>query len=224
MDAMDMDIDEGIALPLFIGAQADLRKNAVSKNSSRYPKRFIHQLNGRIELLSGDVRAQIKDIFSLDPWEKRLLEIAVTGIRCVGDIAYATIDPAMVTRAKEETDSLDNPRMPFHEFHIRLRQKLNDYKNQFQIVVIFDRILGKVSLYDLKKTAGVDLAAISRELGGGGGHRNRAGFNFQTAREKLLADQTIRANDPDHAVIKAIVRFIEKKAIAITNIVSKLDS
>ena len=211
MQGMSIEIDQEIALPLYIGIHADLRKNAISTDSSQYPKNIIHGLKHQIRRMSSEIQKQIKDIFSLDPWEKQLLEIAMSRIRHAGNIVYASFDPKMVLKAKQETDSLDNPRMPFHEFHIRLRQKLYQLKKKFQIVVIFDQILSKISLYDLHKEHTIDLAAICRELGDGGGHPNRAGLSFQTAREKLIATHMIDSRDTEDVVIEIVVHFIKKR-------------
>ena len=99
----------------------------------------------------------------------------------------------------------------FHEFHIRLRQWLQRFRKEFQIVVIFDQILGKVSLYDLQKDGTCDLASISRELGDGGGHLNRAGFSFQAAKERLMKSDLIEDDLPDDIIMEKIVEFIGKQ-------------
>jgi len=211
MQKINLKMDRGIALPLYIGTHADLRKNAISADSPQYPKRLVSALNRQIKQMDQNIKNQIKDIFSLDPWEKKLLEIAMNGIRHIENMVYVSFDSDMVFAAKKETDSLDNPRMPFHEFHIRLRQKLSQFKKKFQIVVIFDQILDKVSLYDLRKEPTVDLAAISRELGEGGGHPNRAGFSYQTAKKKFMIHHMIEDGDSEDVIIESMVCFIKKR-------------
>ena len=211
MQTLGIDIDPEIAVPLYVGIIADLRKNDVSKESANYPKDIIKVLNSIIETTENDIQQQIKDVFLLDPWEEHLLKTTINRIRFYEKIAYVTFNPDMVFKAKQATDSLDINRMPFHEFHIRLRRWLGQFGDKFQIIAIFDQILGKVSLYDLNKSNGLDLAGISKELGDGGGHLNRAGFSFQTARIRLMNSGTIKAGLSEDIIIEKIVEFISTR-------------
>lgn len=208
---LGMDVDPEIAVPLYIGIIADLRKNDISKESPQYPKAIIKELHSQVKKVGSETERQIKSIFSLDSWEKYLLKMIIDRIRFVDNIVHVKFDSGMVFKAKQATDSLHNPKMPFHEFHIRLRQWLQRFRKEFQIVVIFDQILGKVSLYDLHKNGTFDLASISRELGDGGGHLNRAGFNFHAAKERLLKSDIIEDDLPDDIIIEKIVEFIRKQ-------------
>jgi hypothetical protein len=135
----------------------------------------------------------------------------IDSIRFVDNIVHVKFDTDMIFRAKQATDSLHNPKMPFHEFHIRLRQWLQRFRKEFQIVVIFDQLLGKVSLYDLQKNGTFDLANISRTLGEGGGHLNRAGFSFHAAKERLMKSDIIEDDSSDDVVMEKIVEFIRKQ-------------
>jgi nanoRNase/pAp phosphatase (c-di-AMP/oligoRNAs hydrolase) len=211
MRELGMEIDPEIAVPLYIGIVADLRKNDVSKESSQYPKTIIKMLHAQVRKMGDETERQIKSIFSLDSWEKYLLKMIIESIRFVDNIVHVKFDTDMIFKAKQATDSLHNPKMPFHEFHIRLRQWLQRFRKEFQIVVIFDQLLGKVSLYDLQKNGTFDLASISRELGDGGGHLNRAGFSFHAAKERLMKSDIIEDDSPDDIVMEMIVEFIRKQ-------------
>jgi nanoRNase/pAp phosphatase (c-di-AMP/oligoRNAs hydrolase) len=211
MRELGMEIVPKIAVPLYIGVVADLRKNDVSKESSQYPKTIIKMLHAQVRKMGDETERQIKSIFSLDSWEKYLLKMIIESIRFVDNIVHVKFDTDMIFKAKQATDSLHNPKMPFHEFHIRLRQWLQRFRKEFQIVVIFDQLLGKVSLYDLQKNGTFDLASISRELGDGGGHLNRAGFSFHAAKERLMKSDIIEDDSPDDIVMEMIVEFIRKQ-------------
>jgi nanoRNase/pAp phosphatase (c-di-AMP/oligoRNAs hydrolase) len=208
MQELDVEIDSEIAVPLYIGIIADLRKNEVSKESPQFPRDAIKALSTRIKEVDAQIRGQIKDIFSLDPWEKYFLKMIIDRIRFKENIVHVTFNRAMVNEAKRATDSLHNYRMPFHEFHIRLRRELRRFRKEFQVVAIFDQILGKVSLYDLHKDDRFDLAALSSELGNGGGHLNRAGFSFQSAREKLMNADIIEAGLSEEMIMDKMVDVI----------------
>ncbi len=211
MEHLGVDPDPEIAVPLYVGITADLRKNDISEQSEAYPTRAIETVRTQVDKMGADTHREIKAIFSLDPWESYLLN-AIKDKLCFSDnIVYVSFDPDMVLDAKQETDSLDNPRMPFHEFHIQLRQLLQQFKGSHPIVVVFDQMLAKVSLYDQNRAGTFDLASVSRELGGGG-HANRAGFSFEAARERLLKDRIIETGASDDCVITEIVAFIGKHA------------
>ena len=216
MQELEMDLDPEIAVPLYIGIIADTRKNEVSKDAPNYPREAIKTLNSQIKKVEGETQGKIKNIFSLDAWEKHLLKIIMGRIGLVENIVHVKFDHDMVYNAKKATDSLHIQKMPFHEFHIRLRQRLRRFKEEFQVVVIFDQILGKVSLYDLHKQDTFDLAALSRELGDGGGHMNRAGFSYQTAKEKLISTQIIA---DDLSEDKAMEKMVEVIRIRLSEMV-----
>lgn len=211
MRELGTQVDPEIAVPLYIGIIADLRKNDVARESPQYPKAIIKVLHSQVKSMGGETDRQIKSIFSLDPWEKYLLKMIIDRIRFVDNIVHVKFDTDMIFKAKQATDSLHNPKMPFHEFHIRLRQWLQRFRKEFQIVVIFDQLLGKVSLYDLQKNGTFDLASISRELGEGGGHLNRAGFNFHAAKERLMKSGIIEDDSPDDIIMEKIVEFIRSQ-------------
>jgi len=211
MQTLGIDIDPEIAVPLYVGIVADLRKNDVSKESDNYPKDIIKALDSIIETTDNDTQRQIKDIFILDPWEEHLLKTIISRIKFCEKIAYVTFNPDMVFRSKQATDSLHINRMPFHEFHIRLRRWLGQFSDKYQIVAIFDQILGKVSLYDLNKSSRLDLAGICRELGDGGGHLNRAGFSFKSAGTRLMNSGLIKTDLSENAIIEKIVEFIRTR-------------
>jgi nanoRNase/pAp phosphatase (c-di-AMP/oligoRNAs hydrolase) len=211
MRKIGMTVTPEIAIPLYIGIIADLRKNEVSKDASNYPTDAIRSLSALVREKGDDTANRIKSIFSLDPWESHLLNVILKQIRFDGNIAHVKFDPEMVYRAKAATDSLHIHRMPFHEFHIRLRQGLRRFKRDFQIVVIFDQILGKVSLYDLHGNDNYDLAGLCRELGDGGGHVNRAGFRLRTARKKLGLSCRDDADYPDDVIMERLVSLIKQR-------------
>lgn len=200
-----------IALALYIGIIADLRKNDVAKDSPYYPKAAIKALGEHVRTANVETQRRIKSIFSLDPWEAYLLKMIQADIRTDEDIVYVKFDPDMVYRAKAATDAIHNRKMPFHEFHIRLRQGLRRFKKDFQIVVIFDQILGKVSLYDLHKKDRFDLAGICKDMGNGGGHVNRAGFSFRAAREKLVCSDRGLNGSSDDIIMERIVAVINAR-------------
>lgn len=212
MAHLGVDPDPEIAVPLYVGITADLRKNDISVESNAYPTRMVESLKTQVEKMGADTDREIKAIFSLDPWESYLLNAIKDRIRFSENIVYVSFDPDMVLAAKRETDSLDNPRMPFHEFHIQLRQLLQQFKEAYPIVVLFDQMLGKVSLYDQNRDDTFDLARISRELGGGG-HANRAGFSFEAAGERLLENGILRIDDSEDIVMDKIVEFIGKQLV-----------
>ena len=210
MQRLGIEPDPEIAVPLYVGVNADLRKNDVWEDNPAYPGLVVQTLKHQVGKLGDDTFRQIDSIFSLDPWEQYLLDTIKDSVRFSGSIVYASFDPNMVLAAKRKTDSLDNPRMPFHEFHIRLRQLMRQFKDTYQIVVLFDQMLGKVSLFDLHQDHAFDLSGIGRELGGGG-HTNRAGFTFQTASEKLLEKGRITADTPETRIMDSIVEFIRSQ-------------
>lgn len=211
MEELVIDMDPEIAVPLYIGIIADLRKNDISKDSPKYPKEVIKRLNMQIRKLGGETQSRIRSIFSLDSWEKHLLKITTDSIRSLDNIAHVKFDPHMVYKAKQATDSLHIQKMPFHEFHVRLRQYLRRFRKEFKIIVIFDQILGKVSLYNLATNDKFDLAGISKELGNGGGHLNRAGFSFQAAKENLINSDHLEADASEDVIMEKIVEFIRKR-------------
>ena len=208
MRAIGVDIDPEIAVPLYVGVVADLRKNDVSEESAGYPKDVVDSLRTIVDTTEDDIRRQIKDVFSLDAWEEHLLKTIINRIRFHGKLAYVTFNPHMVFSSKQATDSLHINRMPFHEFHIRLRRWLGQFRGRHQIIAIFDQILGKVSLYDLGKSGGIDLAGICGELGDGGGHLNRAGFSFHSAKSRLVDSGAIDRDLPEDRIIEKIVAFV----------------
>ena len=210
MQNLGIEPDPEIAVPLYVGINADLRKNDISEDNPAYPSAVIRELKVQVDKLGGDTHREIANIFSLDPWEKHLLNTIKDRIGFAGNIVYASFDREMVLAAKRETDSLDNPRMPFHEFHIQLRQLMRQFRDAYQVVVLFDQMLDKVSLFDLHKNHALDLAGISKGLGGGG-HANRAGFTFEAAREKLLDNGFISADASENEVKNAIVEFIRRR-------------
>lgn len=207
---LDIDPDPEIAVPLYVGVNADLRKNDVWEDNQAYPKDVLDALKRQVDKMGGDTLQQIDNIFSLDPWEEYLLKTIKDRVRFAGNIVHASFDPNMVLTAKRETDSLDNPRMPFHEFHIQLRQLMRQFRNGYQVVILFDQMLDKVSLFDLHQNHAFDLAGISRELGGGG-HANRAGFSFQAASKKLLKKGLISYDTPESEIMEEIVDFIRNR-------------
>ena len=211
MKELDIEIDHELAVPLYIGTIADLRKNEVSRNAPNYPNEAIKTLNTQIRRAGSETQRQIKDIFTLDAWEKYFLDAIMAKIGFVDNIVHVKFDHSMVIEAKRATDSLHINRMPFHEFHIRLRQRLKRFRKEFEIVVIFDQILGKVSLYDLHKNDKFDLAGLSRELGHGGGHTNRAGFSFQAAREKLIKSDIMDAGQSEEMIMEKVVEVIRRR-------------
>ncbi|MBW2623603.1 MAG: DHH family phosphoesterase [Deltaproteobacteria bacterium] len=211
MSALRLEIDSNIAVPLYVGITADLRKNDIEKGDPDYPGRIMRLLRSKVKIMPAGIQEQIADIFLLDPWEKALLKKTTQTARVVKNIVHVTFDPDMVFEAKRDTDSLHNPRMPFHEFHIQLRQWLRQYRKECQFVLIFDKILSKVSIFDLYKSGKFDLARISQELGGGGGHANRAGFSFQTAKEKLIGTQGGESSVPDDVTRDRIIEFIRQR-------------
>jgi len=211
MKEIGIDVYPEIAAALYIGIIADLRKNEVPKDASSYPKGAIKTLNSQVKKMGIETQRKIKSIFSLDSWEKYLLKMVLAGTRFDENIVHVKFGPEMVFKAKEATDSLHNSRMPFHEFHIRLRQGLRRFRKDFQIVVIFDQILGKVSLYDLHKNDKYDLAGISRELGDGGGHINRAGFGFTAAKKKLMSTDIDGSDVSDDIIIEKIIEVIKRR-------------
>jgi len=211
MEEFGIDIDPEIAVPLYIGINADLRKNDISKDSPKYPKKIIKKLNMQVRKVGGATQSRIRSIFSLDSWEKQLLKMTTDSIRSVDNIAHVKFDPHMVFKAKQATDSLHIQKMPFHEFHVRLRQYLMRFRKEFKIIVLFDQILGKVSLYNLATDDKFDLAGISKELGNGGGHMNRAGFSFQAAREHLIISNHLEPVVSEDIIMEEIVKFIRKR-------------
>ena len=211
MEELLINMDPEIAVPLYMGIIADLRKNDISKDSPEYPKKTIKKLNKQIRNLGGETQSSIRSIFSLDSWEKHLLKITTSSIRTIDNIAHVKFDPHMVFRAKQATDSLHIQKMPFHEFHVRLRQYLRRFRKEFKIIVIFDQILGKVSLYNLATNDKFDLAGISKELGNGGGHLNRAGFSFQAAKENLINSGHLATDESEDIIMEKIVEFIRKR-------------
>jgi hypothetical protein len=211
MEELGTDMDPEIAVPLYIGLNSDLRKNDILKESPQYPKKIIKKLNSQIRQVDEETRSRIGSIFSLDPWEKQLLKMTTDNIKSVDNIAHVKFDPHTVFKAKQATDSLHIQKMPFHEFHVRLRQYLRRYRKEFRIIVIFDQILGKVSLYNLAPNHKFDLARISKELGNGGGHINRAGFSFQAARENLINSNHLASHVSDEIIMREIVQFIRKR-------------
>jgi nanoRNase/pAp phosphatase (c-di-AMP/oligoRNAs hydrolase) len=211
MSALRLEIDPNTAVPLYIGITADLRKNDIEKGAPDYPGKAMRALRSKIKTMPPGIQEQIADIFLLDPWEKALLKKTTQTAGVVENIVHVTFDPEMVFEAKRDTDSLDNPRMPFHEFHIQLRQWLRRYRKESQFVVIFDKILGKVSIFDLYKSGTYDLARISQELGNGGGHANRAGFSFQAAKEKLIDNPEGESSVPDHVTRDRIIEYIQQQ-------------
>lgn len=210
MQNLGIDLNPEIAVPLYVGVNADLRKNEISEDNPAYPDAVIGALKQQVDKLGGDTLREIANIFSLDPWEKHLLDTIKNRIGFAGNIVYASFDPGMVLRAKRETNSLDNPRMPFHEFHIQLRRLMRQFKDTYQVVVLFDQMLDKVSLFDLHKDHAFDLSGISRKLGGGG-HANRAGFTFEAAREALLRDGLISEETSKNEIKDTIVTFIRNR-------------
>jgi len=210
MSALKLEIDTNIAVPLYVGITADLRKNDIEKSDPDYPGRIMRALRSKIKAMPTGIQEQIADIFTLDPWEKALLKKTTQAASVVDNIVHVTFDPEKVFEAKRDTDSLDNPRMPFHEFHIQLRQWLRRYRKESQFVVIFDRILDKVSIFDLYKSGKFDLARISRELGDGGGHANRAGFSLQAAQEKLIGNPGNESSVPDDVARDRIIEYIRQ--------------
>jgi len=213
MERLGLSSDPEVAVSLYVGANADLRKNDIQAGHPAYPAYVMDALKQRLNALGRDIWHQIDSIFSLDPWEQSLLDTVGSALRFSGSIVYAAFDPSMVLTAKRETDALDNPRMPFHEFHIRLRQLMGQYGDTHPVAALFDQILGKVSLFDLRRNQGYDLAGISRELGGGG-HRNRAGFAFETARDTLLDLNLISGDTPDSTVIETVIEFVRTRLAA----------
>ncbi len=211
MQEIGVDVFPEIAVPLYIGIISDLRKNDISKDSANYPKAALKELGVQIKQAGVETQRQIRQVFSLDSWETYLLKLILSEVRFVDTIVYVEFNPDMVYQAKAATDSLNNPKMPFHEFHIRLRQELRRLKNNFQIVVIFDRILDKVSLYDLQKNSTYDLAYICRELGNGGGHVNRAGFSLDAARRKLFGSNVEAGDLSDDVVMEKIVGVVKER-------------
>jgi len=209
LPALGMDLDPEIAVPLYTGVIADLRKNEVSRDSSRYPQDAIRQLDRQASKSGFGLRELVKHVFALDPWEKHLLAMTLEGKRSFDNVAYVHFDETMIHGAKQATDSLDNLRMPFHEFHIRLRKRIKRLGASFQVVVIFDHLLGKVSLHGFRHGSAADLARISRQLGGGGGHRNRAGFSFAAAREKLLESGRLTPDKDHHAAMEELAALID---------------
>ncbi|MFC1895310.1 bifunctional oligoribonuclease/PAP phosphatase NrnA [Thermodesulfobacteriota bacterium] len=215
--ALGVSIDPEISVPLYIGINADLRKNDISQDSPNYPKKILRKLNNQIQKVGEETRNRIKSIFSLDAWEKQLLKMITDSIQSSDNIAYSRFDSHTIFKAKEATDSLHILRMPFHEFHVRLRQHLKRYRKEFELVVIFDQILGKVSLYNLAEQKRYDLARISKELGDGGGHWNRAGFSFQTAKDNLIKANDITAGMSEEIIMEKMVKFIRRKLSEIDN-------
>ena len=98
-----------IAVPLFVGMVADLRKNDVTRDSPDFPVGAIHELEIQARKIDFDVRKLVKTVFSLDPWEKYLLKVTLAGRRSVGDVVYVRFDHEMILQAKEATDSKENP-------------------------------------------------------------------------------------------------------------------
>ncbi len=210
MERLGVPPDAEIAVPLYVGVNADLRKNDIWEGNPAYPTQVLETLRHHVEEMGDDTFRQIDSIFSLDPWEQYLLDTIKDSVRLSGSVVYASFDPKMVLAAKRETDSLDNPRMPFHEFHVRLRQLMRQFRDTHQIVVLFDQMLGKVSLFDLHQNHALNLAGIGRKLGGGG-HTNRAGFTFAAATEKLLQNGKISVDTPDAGIMDSIVEFIRSQ-------------
>jgi len=211
MSALNLEIDTNIAVPLYVGITADLRKNDIERSDPDYPGQIMRVLRSKVKTMTAGIQEQIADIFVLDPWEKALLKKTTQTARVIDNIVHVTFDPEKVFEAKRDTNSLHNPRMPFHEFHIQLRQWLRRYRKEAQFVVIFDKILGKVSIFDLYKSGKFDLARISQELGDGGGHANRAGFSLQAAQEKLIGMRGEGSSVPDDVAKDVIIEFIRDR-------------
>ena len=211
MKELGTELDPETAVPLYVGINSDLRKNDILKDSSKYPKEVIKKLNMQIRAVDEETQNSIKNTFSLDLWEEQLLKMTTDSIRSVNHIAHVKFDSHMVYKAKQVTNSLHIQKMPFHEFHVRLRQYLRRYRKEFKIIVIFDQILGKVSLYNLDLDDKFDLAGISKELGNGGGHMNRAGFSFQAAKENLISANHVETDVSDDRIMEKIVIFINKR-------------
>ncbi|MDY6843485.1 MAG: DHH family phosphoesterase [Thermodesulfobacteriota bacterium] len=207
---LGMDLFPEIAVPLYTGAIADLRKNEITRDSPLFPEEMIRELDFQSKKKGFSLKRLVKTVFALDLWEKCLITMTLAKIRFSQNSVYVKFDHNTVFSAKQATNSLDNPKMPFHEFHIRLRQRLKRYKKSFQIVVIFDQILGKVSLFALQQKTRYDLAQISQDLGGGGGHRSRAGFSFASAKKKLLVSESITDNLSDDQVMDKMIEVIER--------------
>lgn len=207
MSRIGIELDPEIAIALYVGVNADLRKNDIWEGNSNYPRQVVDALKRQVDIEGNEIHRQIDSIFSLDPWEQRLLDNIKEKIRFSGRMVYASFNPAMVIAAKRETDSLDNPRMPFHEFHIRLRQLMRQFKDEYRIAVLFDQMLGKVSLFDLRQENAFDLSGIGKDLGGGG-HTNRAGFSFDAAAQKLLELNLIAAKASDDEIMESVVAYI----------------
>jgi len=210
MQRLGIDPDPETAVPLYVGVNADLRKNDIWEENPAYPGSVVDILKAQVDKAGAETQQQIDSIFSLDRWEKHLLSTVKSHIRFAGPIAYASFDPDMVLTAKRDTNSLDNPRMPFHEFHIRLRQLMRRFRSDHRIAVLFDLILGKVSLFDLHQSYEFDLAGISRELGGGG-HSSRAGFSFRSAGDRLRKEGLIPHGASESKVMEGIVGFIRDR-------------
>jgi len=202
-----------MAVALYVGTNADLRKNDIRSGHPAYPAFVMGSLKQKLSSAEESTWQQINSIFSLDPWEQSLLDSVGNDIRFSGNIVYAAFNPAMVLDAKHKTGSLDNPRMPFHEFHIRLRQLMGRYRDTHPVAVLFDQILGKVSLFDFHEDQVFDLSGISQQLGGGG-HRNRAGFTYEAAKTTLLGLGLISSDTPDSGIIDRVVEFIRTRLAA----------
>ena len=211
-----MDLFPEIAVAIYIGILSDLSKNEILKNSSCYPQNVINALDSHVKKMGPDTHKDVQAIFSLDAWEKYLLKNTLAEMRFAENVVHVKFDRDMVFKAKQAKDALDDIRLPFHEFHVRLRHRLKRFKKDFPIAVIFDQIFGKVSLYDLQQRNRYDLPRLSSELGAGGGHSNRAGFSFKAAREKIMCSGNIPSDVSDDIIRKRIIAIIERRLSGMT--------
>lgn len=217
-EEMGWQITPEISLALFIGAVADLRKNDITTQNPLFPQEFINFLEKDMAGTGYSLRRLVRELFSLDPWEKYLLNETLENCVTSSRIIWAKITPNAMKHAKMATNSMHNPKMPFFEFHIRLRHRFRRYGKHFKIAVIFDYILGKASISLLSKDEAMDLSKISAEIAGGGGHRNRAGFSIKAARENYQQwngrDKIITEED----FMAAIIEYLEETLIRNTKI------
>ncbi|MBI4595522.1 MAG: DHH family phosphoesterase [Candidatus Tectomicrobia bacterium] len=207
---MGLDIDPEVSLALYIGAVADLRKNDITEQSPLFPHELINFSEMNMSKTGYSLRRLVRELFSLDPWEKYLLNYTLDHCLTSSQIISAKITRDNMNLAKLKTNSMQNPKMPFFEFHIRLRHRFRRFGKHFKMAVIFDYILGKASLSLLSKETAIDMSKISAELLGGGGHRNRAGFSIKAAREKCQEWTNHNGKINEDELMVLIVDYLEK--------------
>jgi phosphoesterase RecJ-like protein len=185
--AADLKITPEIAYALYIGIISDLRKNDIFPQNPDYPAEIMTELKAEMKKNGYTVKGLVKDLFGLAHWEKYLLRICFENKRSYKDVVYSTITNEIIQQAKEKTDSLDDPRGPFHEFYVKLRRRFKREKG-FKVAMLYNKRTSRVTLNLLDRESAIDLSVISRRLGNGGGHRNRAGFDFDNAQTKISRD------------------------------------